>query len=180
MKKLLSILVLIAAFGIAAPAQAQNTDNPTPNSSVMFKKPDREQMKKEFEQRLNLSDKQKEKAKKIHQQGRDEIKPIMMQIDVKRREIQTVKMSKLSEEEQNKKIEEISSQIKDLNKQAKDIRKKNTDEFEKILNKKQKAELDKMKAEGRAKFEQHHPPRAPFQGLGSPNLFLKPILPPQN
>ena len=66
-----------------------------------------------------------------------------------------------------------------MNKQANDLRKKNSEDFEKILNKNQKAELNKMKAEGRAKFEREHKARPPFQGLGSPNLFVKPNMPPQ-
>lgn len=35
-----------------------------------------------------------------------------------------------------------------------------------------------MKAEGRARFEQNHPARAPFGGLGTPVFFFKPLLPP--
>ena len=35
-----------------------------------------------------------------------------------------------------------------------------------------------MKAEGRARIEQNHPPRPPFQGLGTPNFLLRPLLPP--
>ena len=34
-----------------------------------------------------------------------------------------------------------------------------------------------MKTEGRARFEKHHKARPAFQGLGTPNMFLKPILP---
>ena len=62
----------------------------------------------------------------------------------------------------------------------KEIRKKNSQEFESILNKKQKAELEKMKSEGRARFEQNHPPRPPFAGLGTPGFLMsKPLFPQQ-
>ena len=79
---------------------------------------------------------------------------------------------------QQERINQLNIEIKELEKQADEIRKKNTQEFEKILNKKQKAELEQMKAEGRARFERKHPPRPPFRGLGTPNFILKPILPP--
>ena len=36
-----------------------------------------------------------------------------------------------------------------------------------------------MKAEGRARFEQHHKARLPFQGLHSQNMFFKPTQQPQ-
>ena len=35
-----------------------------------------------------------------------------------------------------------------------------------------------MKAEGRERFERYHKARPPFQGLGTPNILLRPVLPP--
>ena len=49
-----------------------------------------------------------------------------------------------------------------------------------LMPEKQKAELEQMKAEGRARFEKFHKARPPFQGLGTPNMFIKPIFPPQH
>ena len=40
-------------------------------------------MKQKFEQRLNLTDKQKKKQKAIHQKGREQMKPIITQIEEK-------------------------------------------------------------------------------------------------
>lgn len=179
MKKILSLLVISAlAIGtiIQLPANADQKEVPTPQQQNFMNH--RDQHKKQFEQRLNLSDKQKERAKEIHKIGREQIQPIIMQIDLKRQEIETVKLSRMAERMQQEKITQLNAEIKTLEKQAQDIRKKNSQEFEKILNKKQKTELDKMKAEGRARYEQFHKSRPPFQGLGSPGFLLKPITPP--
>ncbi|MBD5402115.1 hypothetical protein HDR58_04875 [bacterium] len=175
MKKLFSLLMAatIIAFG-ACCTQALAEQTPPHKLSAQ----QREQMKKEFEQRLNLTDKQKEKAKIIHKEGREQIKPIIIQIEQKRQEIETVKLSRISEKAQQERIDELTSGIRELEKKAQEIRKANSQEFEKILTKKQKNELAKMKAEGRAKFEKNHPPRPPFQGIGAPGFFSpKPLFP---
>ena len=181
MKKLLSILVLAAAFVAIAPADATAADQtPTINRQskqnfVGPQRPDKEKMKKQFEERLQLTDKQKEKAKKIHEKGRTQMAPVMGKIKAKRQEMMQVQQSTtLSAEEKAKQIEQLKTDVKALDKQAKELRKQNSEEFEKILNKTQKAELEKMKAEGRAKFEKHHKARPPFQGLGSPSMFFPP------
>lgn len=71
------------------------------------------------------------------------MRPIMMKIEVKHQEIETVKLTKMTERAQKERIDQINSEIKELEKQAQEIRKKNSQEFESILNKKQKAELEK-------------------------------------
>ncbi|MBQ8460163.1 hypothetical protein IJ541_08700 [bacterium] len=176
MKKLLPLLLFSAML---IPVQslevfAAETNAKQETQSVVRQKPSKEEMRKQFEQRLNLSDKQKEKAKAIHQKGHEEMKPVMMQIALKHQELKNLKTSDLSEQAKTEKTEQLKAEIKELDKQAQEIRKKNTQEFEKILNKKQKAELEKMKAEGRARFEKHHPPRPPFQGLGAPSFLFPP------
>lgn len=182
MKKLLSILVLTAAFIAVQPAETFAADNtaaaPSAKQTKNFtrpQKPDKEQVRKQFEDRLQLTDKQKEKAKKIHEKGRAEMTPVMEKTKVKHQELQKIQQSTtLSEEEKAKQTEQIKTELKALHNQAKDLRKKNSEEFEKILNKTQKSELEKMKAEGRAKFEKRHKARPPFQGLGSPNSLFPP------
>lgn len=159
-------------------AEAPSAKSSGENVSVMYKTPSKEQMRRQFEQRLSLSDKQKEEARVIHLQGRKEMKPVMMQIDLKRQEIENVKLTKLSDKEQSERISKLKNEISALEKQANEIRKKNTQAFENILNKTQRAELEKMKAEGRAKFEKNHQARPPFQGLGAPSFMFKPLLPP--
>ena len=184
MKKLFSLLLLVSVLtisGTSAYAQKSEDIKTDATQQQEVKKPEvptKEEMKKQFEQRLNLSEKQKEKAKAIHNQGREEMKPIMVQLQQKHKEIEMVKMSRMAERMQQEKIAQLTAEIQALEKQAHEIRKKNSKEFERILNKKQKTELETMKAEGRARFEKHHKARTPFQGLGTPNMFLKPLLPP--
>ena len=183
MKKTFSLLFIAAVLSLnIGYAQQNQTQPPVENATVKYPaqppKPNKEELKRQFEQRLQLTDKQKEQAKVIHQKGREKIKPVMMQIDYKRQEIEMIRLSRMSERMQKEKTDQLMLEIKDLEKQADTIRKENTQEFEKILTKKQKAELEKMKAEGRARFAKNHPPRPPFQGLGTPGFLLRPLLPP--
>ncbi len=175
-----TILTLSGTTAYATEKTEATKPEETKQQEVVNKseRPSKEEMKKQFEQRLNLSEKQKEKAKALHTQGREEMKPIMVQIKQKHQEIEMVKMSRMAEQMQQEKIAQLTAEIQALEKQAHEIRKKNSKEFERILNKKQKAELEVMKAEGRARFEKDHKARTPFQGLGTPNMFLKPLLPP--
>ena len=180
MKKTLSILLsaMVLTLGAATAVKAENIEQRAPKS-IMNQHSSREQHRKQFEQRLNLTEKQKEKARQIHKQGREDMKPVIMQIELKRQEIETVKLSRMAERAQKERIDELNPEIKELEQQAQEIRKKNSQEFEKILNKKQKAELELMKAEGRARFERYHKARPPFQGLGTPNIFNKSLNPSQ-
>lgn len=180
MKKVIPLLVCATVLIMSGNTTSFAAPDTTPPNSMMVQHPSKEQMRKQFEQRLNLTDKQKAKAKAIHQKGREEMRPIMMKIEVKHQEIETVKLTKMTERAQKERIDQINSEIKELEKQAQEIRKKNSQEFESILNKKQKAELEKMKSEGRARFEQNHPPRPPFAGLGTSGFLMsKPLFPQQ-
>lgn len=163
MKKLLSTLflsaLLIAGSGQVIAAESEN----------LPQKPKFEQMQKnkqDFEKRLNLTDKQKEKAKKIHQKGASQMKPIMKKIGDLRKEIAEIKKSDINESVKQEKIDKKFQEIKKLDKKARDIRKQNSKEFEKILTDEQKSELNKMKAEGRKNFERKHHPRPPFNMFG--------------
>lgn len=173
MRKLFSLILLSSIILLSCNLTlASDSNQPS-------KRPSKEQMKKNFEKRLNLSEKQKQQAKVIHEQGREQMKPIFYQIELKHQEIDAIKRSRMAEKAQQERINQISEEINELEKQAREIRRKNSQEFEKILNKKQKAELEKMKAEGRARFEKNHPPRPPFQGLGTPGFLMpKPLFPP--
>lgn len=188
MKKLFSlILSLTIVFGGIALNQASATEA---NDTAVKAKTEKcqnckfqhhqKQMRQNFEKRLNLTDKQKEKAKKIHQKGFEQMKPIMEKIKAKHQEIEAIKTNKeLTEQQKQEQIKTKIEDLKALNKQAHEIRKANSKDFEKILNKKQKKELEKMKAEGRAKFEKKHPPKKPFDMFGAPNFWgQRPLLPP--
>ena len=109
MKKLFSLL-LFAALIIGYNAALAETTPPV--QSI----PTKEQMKQKFEQRLNLTDKQKEKAKAIHQKGREQMKPIITQIEEKRNEIEAVKRSRMADRMQQERIAELLQEIKDLEK----------------------------------------------------------------
>ena len=139
MKKVIPLLVCATVLIMSGNTTSFAAPDTTPPNSMMVQHPSKEQMRKQFEQRLNLTDKQKAKAKAIHQKGREEMRPIMMKIEVKHQEIETVKLTKMTERAQKERIDQINSEIKELEKQAQEIRKKNSQEFESILNKKQKA-----------------------------------------
>lgn len=181
MKKLL-LLIIMTILVVPATAQKSFADNSFGQQTTMMQdnRPTKKQMRIQFEERLGLTDKQKEKARKLHEKGRNEMQPVMEEMRAKYQEVQTVKNSKMAPSKKSEKLEQLQNEIKPLQKQANDIRKKNSEEFEKILNKTQKAELEKMKAEGRAKFEKEHKSRPPFQGLGTPGFFFRPLLPPQS
>ncbi|MBP3847790.1 Spy/CpxP family protein refolding chaperone [bacterium] len=176
MKKLLSIMFMTAAIAFgSAQVMAQETQTASP-----LKKggPQHEKMKQKFEQRLNLTEKQKEKAKKIHEKGAKQMKPVMEKSMALRKEIGEIKKSDLDESAKKEKIEAKFKELRELHKKAKEIRKQNGEDFEKILTKDQKEELTKMKAEGRKKFERKHPPRPPFGMFGPDNEGEKGIFPP--
>ena len=139
----------------------------------------REQIRKNFEKRLNLSDKQKEKAKEIHKIGFDKMKVVMYEREMKRHEIEKIKASNLPEAQKEEKITALNAEIKNIDQKAHEIRIENSKEFEKILNKKQRNELEQMKAEGRANFEKKHPPRMPFGYFNSSGFWeSKRLFPP--
>ena len=154
MKRILTLLLMVSLLSIGS-AYASEQDAKAP-----CHKCGKEKIKRDFENRLNLTDKQKEKAKAIHQKGHEQMKPIMEKTKAKFKELKEIKDSTtLTEEEKTAKIAPIKEELKDLRQKADAIRKENGKEFEKILNKKQKAELEKMKAEGREKFRRNHPPK---------------------
>lgn len=167
-------LIMCVVLSVQTCANAAGTaQTPSQAKFVKHHAKDKEQMRKQFEDRLKLTDKQKEKAKKLHEKGRAQMEPVMKQMKSKYEQMQSIQQSEMTQDEKEKALEQVRVEIKALNKQVKEVRKKNSEDFEKILNKDQKAELDKMKSEGRAKFEREHKARPPFQGLGSPNFFFK-------
>ena len=186
MKKLFSLILSLSivmggmVFNQAAAAETNDTAKARPENNFKMPPKHPRNMKENFEKRLNLSDKQKEKAKKIHQKGFEKMKPIMEKTAAKHKEIEAIKGNKdLTEQEKQEQIKTKVDELKILNKKAQEIRKSNSQEFEKILNKKQKKELEKMKAEGRARFEKNHPPKKPFDMFGAPNFWgQRPLFPP--
>lgn len=156
MKKFL-ILAGILALTAGGNAYATEGVQPTPSQfpqqqKMMHKGPSKADIEK-FEKRLKLTDEQKAQAKAIHQKGFEEMKPIMDKIKLKREEIAAISRTKLMPEDQAARIAEVRKEIRTLKRQAHEIRVKNMREFESILTKKQLKEFEKMKAEGRKKFD---------------------------
>jgi Spy/CpxP family protein refolding chaperone len=145
------------------PTKTTNYQTSTPDYQRPPKGPDFQKRNAEFEKRLKLTDKQKAKAKEIHQKGFEDMKPIMEKMKEKRGEIEAVKRSRMSVEAQNERIAELQKEIGALKNEAHRLRMQNMKDFEAILTKKQKKELQKMKEEGRKNFDKEfkkggHPP----------------------
>lgn len=166
-KKALTIAsVLIFAGTVAVNAQ-DNVQTPTTTPSVKteqcvkrpHKGPDFEKRHTEFENRLQLTEEQKAQAKEIRQKGFEKMKPIMEKIKEKHQEADAVRRSRIVDQDQKARLEQINKEIGALKKEAHELRMKNMKEFEAILTKKQQKELKKMKEEGRKKFEKEHKKR---------------------
>lgn len=171
MKNFLSILIFSAIILFSGVnANAENMQQPDA------------QIKQNFEQRLQLTKRQKEKARIIHQEGLEQMKPVIMRIELLRTDLETLKKSNLNEKIKEQQIARKQEEIKSYERRANEIRRRNSKEFESILTKKQKLELEKMKAEGRARFSKQHPPRPPFGSMPSRGFWephrLFPPLPP--
>lgn len=165
MKKLL-ILAGVLAISTASMSYAETTSTVTQQKKPTLKteishRPQRppvdfKKKQAEFEKRLKLTDEQKVKAKELRQKGHEEMKPIIEKIKEKHAQIETVKLSRISVQAQEEKIQQLKKEIGALKREAHELRMKNMKEFESILTKKQLKELEKIKKEGRKKFEKEH------------------------
>ena len=115
-----------------------------------------------FDQRLGLTEEQKQQAKTIRMQGREKIKPLMEEIKAKESAKELVRKSSLDEKKREEKLNSLNSDLKTLHKRAHDIRVENMKEFENILTVEQRKTLKEMKQEGRQEFNKHRmPPKPP-------------------
>ncbi|MCM1009248.1 MAG: Spy/CpxP family protein refolding chaperone [Fusobacterium sp.] len=112
--------------------------------------------REDFEQRLNLTDEQKQIAKAQREKSIEKIKPILEEINNKKSEIEMTKMSRMAQQAIDEKVAELQGEIRALRKQAHEIRKENMKAFEASLSEAQRKELQKMKEEGRKRFEEQH------------------------
>lgn len=160
-------LIMASSAVLAAETTVQQTPAELPQKRCECKRPpqkgpDFQKRHAEFEQRLKLTDEQKAKAKELREQGFEKIKPVMEKMKEKRAEIEAVKLSRISTEAQNEKIEQLKKEIGALKQEAHRLRMENMKAFESILTKSQLKELKKMKEEGRKKFDKEfkkHPQR---------------------
>lgn len=179
MKKLL-ILASLIAFSMSSVIAAETTTTtdkvkkePVAQTEVKPAKPDCQKAKAKgdfkrakFEDRLNLTEEQKIKINELRVKGHEQMKPIMEQVKAKKQEAEAIKRSRMAVEMQQEKLDEIRAELKELYKQAHDLRMQNMKDFESILTKKQRKELEKIKKEGRQRFEKEHkrPPMGPKPG----------------
>lgn len=146
------------------PGREQNFNNQN-HKRPEFNKEEMEKKKADFEARLQLTDAQKAKAKEIREKSQKEMKPVMDAIKAKRDELKAAKTTGAAKEE----LQKIQSDLQVLDKKAHQLREDNMKQFEKILNSKQLKELEKMKEEGRKKFEEAHKKgKRPADGINPP------------
>lgn len=108
-----------------------------------------------IDERLKLTDAQKEQAKALRLKTREEMRPILQAIHTKCEQKEAIKRNQnMKAEAQCAQIEKLNNEIYALKKQAEDLRLQNKKDFEAILTPEQKEELKKIKAEARKhKFE---------------------------
>ncbi|MBQ3311118.1 Spy/CpxP family protein refolding chaperone [bacterium] len=105
--------------------------------------------KPNFENRLNLTEAQKTKLKKNHEDSKQKMEPLINQL----RQKEEAKREIIKKyEEKDADLIKLNKEIKDLRAKCDVIRDENRKYFESILTKEQKAELEKMKQE-RKDFE---------------------------
>ena len=164
MKKIL--VLLLALYLTSATVQAKIPENCMKNRPPMppqMTQQERAQHEKAFEQRLGLTEEQKQKSKELRFEGRKKIKPVIDKIKSREQEIELVKRSNLTPQEQEIKLNSLNADLKTLHKQAHDIRIENMKSFEEILTQEQRQILKEMKQEGRHEFKKHRMPPPPHE-----------------
>lgn len=172
MKKVLILAALVAFTSTAVMAEESATkpEGPKPPRKEQLKKMPPKQLKADFDKKLKLTDEQKAQAKELRQKGHEQMKPLIEQSIAKRKELKAA----IDSNKDYKTIEKIKSELRDIDKQIREVRKQNMKDFESILTKKQKKTLDKIKKEGRKKFEKEHKnmhPKGP-RGEFKPQIVL--------
>ena len=146
------------AIETAAPKTNEGIKNPPSREEMMKIKKAREAA---FEQKLGLTEEQKVKAKEIRIKGHQQMKPVIEQIRMKKKEAEMVKLSRIATWAQEEKLAALDKEIQALEKQANEIRKQNMKDFESILTRDQKKILKQIKKEGRQRFEQRRQVQVP-------------------
>jgi Spy/CpxP family protein refolding chaperone len=143
----LSLLLTVNTSFATDVAQAEkSTVRPEIKKCQECKKPPKfdKQKQEEFQNKLGLTDEQKAKAKQIHENGREQMKPVMEKMKAKHDEIKAIKdNAALSEEEKTAQIEQQVKELKALKQHSRELQMKNMKEFEGILTKDHKKLLKK-------------------------------------
>lgn len=175
MKKTLIIAGLAASVMLTssianAAVSTKAADNQTKTQCTCQKdfkgqKPPKKMERPNLDERLKLTEEQKTKAHEIRMKGREQIKPIVDKIKVKKEEIKKVaENTKIAQEQKEETINALEVEILKLKQEARKLRMENTKEFEAILTADQKAEFAKIKEEGRKMHEMkkhNNPPQKP-------------------
>ena len=156
MKKILALLTVVLLSSSLVQAKIPEENMKKPPMPPRMTEQQRIKHEQAFEQRLNLTDEQKQKSRELRLEGREKIKPVVEQIKTREQQMKLVKESNLTDEEKNKKMDSLKSDMKSLHKQAHDIRVENMKNFEDILNSEQKKTLKEMRQEGRQEFNKRH------------------------
>lgn len=158
MKKILVLLFAVFLSSTLVQAKIPEDNMKCHPMPPRMTEQERIQREKAFEQRLGLTEEQIQKSKNLRLEGRDKIKPVIDKIKSREQEIEMVKKSNLSEQEQTVKLNSLNADLKTLHKQAHDIRVENMKSFEEILTAEQRKTLKEMKQEGRQNFNKHRMP----------------------
>lgn len=170
MKKSLVIAGLAAAVMMSTSmSYAQTVATPTEKAPAKAEKqlPEKGDFKKHkdgkmkpqrpnLDERLKLTEEQKQKAHEIRMDGHKKMKPVFEKMKAKKAEIKEVKNSNMSEEKKAKKIASLKKDLRKLKQEARKIQMENTKQFEAILTPEQKAEFEKIKQEGRERAKMRH------------------------
>ena len=155
MKKIVILTLAIYLSTFAVNATEAHHPNGFPPPPPKMTEADRAKKEAAFEQRLGLTDEQKQQAKELRMQGHDKIKPVIDKLKNREQEVQMVKNSNLSPQSQKEKLDSLYSDIHTLRKEAHDIRVENMKSFEEILTNDQKKILKEMKQEGKKKYNKN-------------------------
>lgn len=109
-----------------------------------------------LDEKLKLTEVQKEKAKSLRMETREQMRPIMEAIKTKQEQKEIIKHNRnLTAAAQCEQVEKLNNQISELKKQAHDLRVKNEKDFEAILTPKQKSEFNKLKEERKKELQKN-------------------------
>lgn len=119
-----------------------------------------------LDEKLKLTTAQKEKAKALRMETREQMRPIMEAIKTKHEQKEIIKHNRnMTAAAQCEQVAKLNAEISELEKQAHDLRIKNEKDFESILTQKQKNEFNKLKQQQRKQMAKnfkkgaHQPPR---------------------
>ena len=101
----------------------------------------------ELHEKLNLTEEQKQSINEIKQKSKGKLDELYKQIEAKKDEIETIKLSKMAVRAQNEKIEPLREDIHKLNEKIRKIKAKDMKKIKSILTTEQKQELSKYKKE---------------------------------